>query len=124
MDRPLCATSPGEYRYSLESTDATNPDLNGREGQVRSRLTRATTSCSGAGFKVSANKRYFEHADGTPFYWLADTWWTGLSDRLSWDGFQRLTADRKAKGFTVVQFVARADSRLRRAVAGRPRLPQ
>ncbi|MGC2332214.1 MAG: DUF4038 domain-containing protein, partial [Candidatus Acidiferrales bacterium] len=56
--------------------------------------------------KVSANKRYFEQADGTPFYWLGDTWWTGMSDRLSWDGFQRLTADRKAKGFTVVQIVA------------------
>ena len=56
--------------------------------------------------RISANKRYFEYADGTPFYWLGDTWWTGMSDRLSWEGFQKLTADRKAKGFTVVQFVA------------------
>ena len=56
--------------------------------------------------RASANKRYFEHADGTPFYWLGDTWWSGLSDRLSWEGFQKLTADRKEKGFTVVQIVA------------------
>src|SRR5262249_42463204 len=42
----------------------------------------------------------------TPFYWLGDTWWTGLSDRLSWDGFERLAADRQAKGFTLVQIVA------------------
>ena len=56
--------------------------------------------------RVNANKRYFEHADGTPFYWLGDTWWSGMSTRLSWEGFQKLTADRKAKGFTVVQIVA------------------
>jgi hypothetical protein len=55
---------------------------------------------------VSPNKRYFQHADGTPFFWLGDTWWMGLSDRLPWSGFQQLTADRKAKGFTVVQIVA------------------
>jgi hypothetical protein len=29
-----------------------------------------------------------------------------MSTRLSWEGFQKLTADRKAKGFTVVQIVA------------------
>jgi hypothetical protein len=55
---------------------------------------------------VSANRRYFEQVDGTPFYWLGDTWWSALSTRLSWDGFQKLTADRTAKGFTVVQIVA------------------
>jgi hypothetical protein len=56
--------------------------------------------------RISASRRYFEHADGTPFFWLGDTWWMGLSDRLSWNGFQQLTADRKAKGFTLVQLVA------------------
>src|ERR1700733_4687459 len=30
----------------------------------------------------------------------------GLSSRLTWEGFQMLTSDRKAKGFTVVQIVA------------------
>jgi len=29
----------------------------------------------------------------------------GLCQRLTWEGFQQLTADRKAKGFTVVQIV-------------------
>src|SRR5262249_46512152 len=43
---------------------------------------------------------------GTPFYWLGDTWWSALSDRLSWESLQKLVADRKAKGFTVVQVVA------------------
>jgi hypothetical protein len=57
--------------------------------------------------KVNADGRHFEHADGTPFFWLGDTWWMGLCKRLSWpDGFETLTADRVRKGFTIVQIVA------------------
>ncbi len=57
--------------------------------------------------RVAADHRHFEHADGTPFFWLGDTWWMGLCHRLQWpEEFQRLTADRKAKGFNVVQIVA------------------
>jgi hypothetical protein len=56
---------------------------------------------------VAADHRHFQHLDGTPFFWLADTWWMGLCQRLHWpDEFQKLAADRKAKGFNVVQIVA------------------
>src|ERR1700759_605278 len=92
--------SSGTYTYQLESTDKTNPALNGQE-------TRVSLAARQRGMlRVAANKRYFEYTGGTPFYWLGDTWWAGLSDRLSWDGFQKLTANRKTKGFTVVQIVA------------------
>jgi len=46
-----------------------------------------------------------EGADGTPFLWLGDTWWKCLCKRMTWEGFQELTADRKAKGFNAVQIV-------------------
>lgn len=95
---------PGEYEYRLESSDKANPDLNGHSGRVRVAPYRGNNVLLKHGsIRVSDNKRHFVHADGTPFYWLGDTWWTGLSDRLPWDGFQRLTQDRKAKGFTIVQ---------------------
>jgi hypothetical protein len=98
---------PGDYSYRLESTDRTNSDLNGHAGRVSITAYRGTNELLQRGMlRVSANKRYFEQADGTPFYWLGDTWWMGLSDRLSWDGFQELAADRQAKGFTVVQMAA------------------
>jgi hypothetical protein len=97
----------GEYAYHLESTDKDNPDLNGCEGRVIISAYSGANSLLRRGMlRVSSSKRYFEQADGTPFYWLGDTWWSGLSDRLSWDGFQMLTADRQAKGFTVVQICA------------------
>lgn len=99
--------TPGKYTYHLASTDRHNPDLNGRAGHVTITPYAGDNPLLKHGMvRVSANHRYFEHADGKPFYWLGDTWWMGLSDRLPWSGFQQLTADRKAKGFTVVQIVA------------------
>ena len=47
------------------------------------------------------------HRDGTPFFWLADTWWMGLTTRLAYpEDFETLAEDRRRKGFTVVQIVA------------------
>src|SRR5436190_3969962 len=57
--------------------------------------------------RVDKTKRYLEHLDGTPFLWMGDTWWMGLSKRLVWpDEFKKLAADRKKKGFNLVQIVA------------------
>jgi hypothetical protein len=56
---------------------------------------------------MSNNRRYLEHLDGTPFFWLGDTWWMGLCRRLRWPGdFKTLVADRLQKGFTVIQIIA------------------
>lgn len=54
--------------------------------------------------RVSKSGRYFEHADGTPFFWLADTLWNGAlkSDAKDWD---RFLDDRVSKKFTGIQFV-------------------
>ena len=52
-------------------------------------------------------KRYLEHTDRTPFFYLADTWWMGFTKRIHFpDEFVALTADRVEKGFNVVQIVA------------------
>jgi len=57
--------------------------------------------------RVARDRRHFEHADGTPFFWLGDTWWMGLCERLKWpDEVRTLAEDRKTKGFTVIQIVA------------------
>ena len=57
--------------------------------------------------RQSNDGRSLEHVDGTPFFWLADTWWMGFCERLTWPGdFQTLTTDRIQKGFSVIQIVA------------------
>ncbi len=53
--------------------------------------------------RVAKSSTHLEHADGTPFFFLADTVWTGpaLSTAKDW---QTYLADRKKKRFTAIQF--------------------
>jgi hypothetical protein len=96
----------GDYTYRVECTDPANPGLNGRDRRLRVKAYRGDNPFRRHGFiGVSANGRHFVHADGTPFLWLGDTWWKGLCARMTWEGFQELAADRRAKGFSVVQIV-------------------
>ncbi len=100
--------SPGLYRYRTICSDKSNPDLHGQEGILRVTPYEGTNPLFKHGpLRVSADRRHLEHLDGTPFFWLGDTWWLSLCKRLKWpDEFQLLAADRKAKGFTVIQLVA------------------
>lgn len=99
--------APGVYRYRAESTDRSNPDLNGQEGTLRAGPYQGLNPLLVHGpLRVSGSRRYLEHADGTPFLWLGDTWWKGLSRRISFDEFKVLAEDRREKGFSLIQIVA------------------
>ncbi|AOW11201.1 glycoside hydrolase family 140 protein [Flavobacterium gilvum] len=52
--------------------------------------------------KVSKNQHYFVTEDGKPFFWLGDTGWLTFG-KLDRAGVEKYFADRKAKGFNVVQ---------------------
>jgi hypothetical protein len=99
---------PGTHRYRSRASDAADGGLHGIEGTIEVRPYSGNNPLLRHGpLRAAADRRYLEHADGTPFFWLGDTWWMGLCQRLRWpDEFQQLAADRKAKGFNVVQIVA------------------
>jgi hypothetical protein len=99
---------PGLYKVRSDSTDAANHDLHGQTFTLNVQPYSGQNPHYKHGvLKVAEDQRHFQHADGTPFFWLGDTWWMGLCKRLSWpDGFETLTADRVQKGFTIVQIVA------------------
>src|SRR5690606_20478924 len=62
---------------------------------------------------VAASGTHLEHADGTPFFWLADTAWNGVI-RGGDDNWARYLDARARQRFTVIQFVVphwRGDSR-------------
>jgi len=102
------ADAAGRYAFETICSDNSNPDLHGRTGVLEVAPYEGANPLLRHGAPhVSQNRRYLEHADGTPFFWLGDTWWMGLSKRLRWPSdFEKLAADRVSKGFTVVQIVA------------------
>ncbi|RAP77911.1 DUF4038 domain-containing protein [Paenibacillus montanisoli] len=98
----------GQHSYTTVCSDPSDSGLHGQTGEFRISPYEGNNPLFRHGsLRSSANKRYLEHNDGTPFFWLADTWWMGLTKRLEWpDDVKLLTQDRVDKGFTVVQLVA------------------
>ncbi len=98
----------GEYSYRTVCSDYSNPSLHGQKGIIEVTPYTGNNHLLKHGLlRLSKNRRYLEHLDGTPFFWLGDTWWMGLCKRLRWPAdFQFLVKDRIAKGFTVIQIVA------------------
>jgi hypothetical protein len=98
----------GIHGYRTRSSDTSNADLHGLEGELSVEEYGGDNALFRRGpLRVSASRRHLEHRDGTPFFWLADTWWMALCSRLGWPSdFQRLTSDRVRKGFSVIHLVA------------------
>lgn len=94
----------GTHRYRTVCSDPDNADLHGKEGTLEVRAYEGSNELLKHGpLRAASNGRYLEFIDGTPLFWLSDTWWLGLSARLKWPGdVQTIAADRVAKGFTAV----------------------
>ncbi len=98
---------PGAYHFCTVCTDAGNADLHGQQGTLHAAAYAGDNPLLRHGsVRASADRRAFAHEDGTPFFWLGDTWWMGLCKRWSMDDFRLMTADRAQQGFTVIQIVA------------------
>jgi hypothetical protein len=99
---------PGRHRWWSQCSQSGDAGLHDVTGELEIVPYQGANPLFRHGpIRVGKNRRHFEHADGTPFFWLGDTWWMGLCHRLQFpDEFGQLTADRKAKGFNVIQIVA------------------
>ncbi len=98
----------GIHKTKSICSDKSNLELHDKEGTIEIVNYSGENPLFRHGpLKVSENKKYLQHNDGKPFFWLADTWWMGFSKRLSWPhDFMKLTGDRVKKGFSVIQIVA------------------
>jgi len=98
--------SAGRYTYRTVASD--KGELHGRHGVLEAAPYEGDIAlCKHGSIRVAPDQRHFQHEDGTPFFWLGDTWWMGLCSRLRWpEDFQQLAADRVKKGFTVIQIIA------------------
>lgn len=98
----------GRYTYRSVCSDPANSDLQALSGVCEVAAYIGTNLLLKHGpIHVASDRLHFEHADGTPFFWLGDTWWMGLCKRLRWpEDVQVLAEDRVKKGFTIIQIVA------------------
>ncbi len=97
----------GTWTYQITSAPG-NATSHQEQGEIDVRPYTGTNPLLRHGrLRVALDNRHFEHADGTPFFWMGDTWWMGLSTRLDWPhGVKALATDRVNKGFNVTQIVA------------------
>jgi hypothetical protein len=98
----------GTYRTQSVCSDTGNASLHGITGSlVVSPYQGKNRLLAHGKLQVAADRRHLQHVDGTPFFWLGDTWWMAFTKRLKYpEDFQELATDRVNKGFTLVQIVA------------------
>lgn len=104
-------TQVGEWTFSTCCSDTSNAALHEQTGTFRCTepLNKTRFDKHGA-IRVSENHRFLEHADGTPFFWLADTVWNGplLSDKDEWGIYVEARAEQKfdAAQWVTTQWIA------------------
>ena len=103
----FAAPDPGEYTWRSTCSNPDDSGLGGSEGQLVITPYMGDVELFRHGrLRTAANRRTLEHRDGTPFFWLGDTWWMGLTTRLKWpEEFRELALDRMRKGFNLIQIV-------------------
>lgn len=92
----------GRWRWRVRCEQ--DASLDGQAGEFACVVGEAEQPLRGGPLRVADDHRHLEHADGTPFFWLADTAWNGAlrSTEEDWADYLAL---RRAQGFTAVQFV-------------------
>jgi len=118
----VMATEPGTWTW----TSGSNQDddgLNGKKGTFKSiewREDEKTENPLRRGMiRPTINGHAFEYADGTPLFWLADTWWPCMTKRYYWyddnqprkvgtaeAGFKDYVRYRKEQGYNGCMVVA------------------
>ncbi|HOC54524.1 MAG TPA: DUF4038 domain-containing protein [Verrucomicrobiota bacterium] len=95
---------PGRWSFRATCSDTANAGLHNQAGEFLCSAPIGMNPFRLHGpVRVARNHRHLEHADGTPFFWLADTVWDGarVAESRDWD-FYAVT--RARQGFTVAQW--------------------
>ena len=118
------ATAPGEWRWQSGSNQPADGGLNGGRGSLRAVAwsdEEKRENRNRRGFvRPTANGHALEHADGTPFFLVGDTWLAASTWRLPMKGaapapdyvpeygigFEEAVAYRKRQGFNSISFIA------------------
>ena len=115
---------PGHWTFKTACSDAPNRGLHGRTGEFLCTAATGQTRFQRHGpVRVARDHRHFEHADGTPFFWIADTAWNGARVAAPKD-WEIYTLTRSLQKFSVAQWAVApgADANLESAFTGTERV--
>lgn len=97
---------PGRWTYHTSCSDTANRGLDNQSGEF------LCTSPTGLGrfsqhgpIRVAKDRHHFEHADGTPFFWMADAAWDAprFSTSRDWITYTQV---RGGQNFSAVEWAA------------------
>lgn len=112
--------TPGTWQWQTTCNDPSDTGLHGRTGEVRVSSYRGDNPLYQHGeLRVSANRRHLEHADGTPFLWLADSAWN-VAVKSTPAEWQEYVDARAKQRFSVLQVIATGLGTKTRTTAGPP----
>jgi hypothetical protein len=105
-------TRPGRWSYRVDG-NAADAGLAGQTGSFTVAPAAGDNPLDRHGgiLQVSSDRHYLTYSDGTPFFWLGDTWWLCPGDQVPIDTstrpdcpsmFKTLIDKRRQQGFTVV----------------------
>jgi Protein of unknown function (DUF4038)/Domain of unknown function (DUF5060)/Putative collagen-binding domain of a collagenase len=97
----FCPDTPGQWTFSTACSDARNNGLSSQTGKFLCTAPIGDSPFQRHGpIRIAPDRRHFEHADRTPFFWIADTVWNGA--RLaSYKDWQRYASIRFSQAFNV-----------------------
>jgi hypothetical protein len=117
----LTAPVAGEWHWT-SGAEPTDPGLVGRKGSFEaaewSDEEKLQNPCRRGFIRATANGHAFEHADGTPFFLMGDTWWAASTSRFPWYdddderplgpgmGLKDAVRFRRAQGYNSVAIIA------------------
>jgi hypothetical protein len=120
-------THQGRWTWATICSETDDPGLHGVTGQLRVGPPQGDNPLyqHGGFLRVSQNRRHLTYTDGTPFFWLGDTWWFCPSALVPIQGsshpgydsmFRTLVGKRSAQGYTVAQWAFQGEPVLHNAL--------
>ncbi len=117
----IVATAPGTWSW-VSGSNTQDPGLNGKKGEFTAvawtEAEKAENICRRGFIQPTANGHALQHPDGTPFFLLADTWWSTPTFRYRWTEddvshpmgpeatFKDMVRFRKAQGYNGIAMIA------------------
>ena len=113
----LVATSPGDWTWNIINETVANldPAFIDKSGSFTAFAADVSANPNNRGFiRTAPNKRTLEYADGTPFFYTADTSWSALTEVFGFNqandisgiSFQDYILARKSQGFNGLNVIA------------------